>query len=639
MDIKQIRKAAKKGDREAQYLYARELQNKNKSKKTAFKYARQSAESGLAEAQNLLGGFYQFGFGVEKNEKQACEFYQLAADQGYAKGQLNVGNCYRDGSDGTHDYAEAAKWYLSSAEQGNAAAQAELGQLYNQGRGVEKDYNKALDWAKKSAEQAYPKSYYILGYIYDLGLGVNEDDVEAVKWYRLGADQNDASSINALGTSYYFGNGIEKNTNEAFRLWKLAADQGNGHALHNIGALYDNGEIVKKNKAKANKYFASAMEVGNSQAFASLARNLVFGNGPETILRSYEGYVVPPRIKSGVELYHKAADEHDLTSAQGKLCHFYEGGYYGLQMDKNKAIFYCQKAAGKGDAFSQNTLGLIFRERGDLKKAEKWLRMAADQKNLYAMVYLARILVNYDSIDDVEEAASLFKLANRDRRLLIRAKLVDKNFLNEILQADDKLFRLRREEEERQKKLALAREKEEKESEKRAWDKEWDKEWIAVARKKNEKPKNKALIDAALFLENGNSTVYYDDLPIESKKNIRVSNCKLEFVSGNNIDFSKVYWSRGTIQERIELNSVTNAWEAFYESRIPCDKCRKISELSGQQLLLVFSTGEARTLGAIAALGDENALVYYTQVEEERILKAFSRIQSICPGILQEKKY
>ena len=79
-----------------------------------------------------------------------------------------------------------------------------------------------------------------------------------------------------------------------------------------------NGEIVKKNKAKANKYFSSAIEVGYSQALTSLARNLVFGNGEETIFRSYEGYVVPLKVKSGVELYHKAADEHDLPSAQGE---------------------------------------------------------------------------------------------------------------------------------------------------------------------------------------------------------------------------------------------------------------------------------------------------------------------------------
>ena len=185
---------------------------------------------------------------------------------------------------------------------------------------------------------------------------------------------------------------------------------------------------------------------------------------------------------------------------------------------KIKAIFYCQKAAEKGDASSQNMLGLIFRERGDLKKAAKWFRMAADQKNSYAMLYLARILVKSDSIDDVEEAVKLFSLAYHDRTLLIRAKLVSMNFLNEISHADSKLIRLRREEEERKKKLALAREKEKEESEKRAWNNEWDKEWIAVARKKNENPKNKAIIDAALFLENGNSTVYYDDLPIESKK-------------------------------------------------------------------------------------------------------------------------
>ena len=212
---------------------------------------------------------------------------------------------------------------------------------------------------------------------------------------------------------------------------------------------------------------------------------------------------------------------------------------------------------------------------------------------------------------------------------------------NELWNAKSNLSHLMREEEERQKKLESERKKESLEREKEVW----DREWYAVARQENDKPKNKELIDATLFLVNGNSTVYYDDMPIESKKDIRVKNCQFEFPSGNYIDFRKVYWSRGTIQRRTRLNPFTNAWETFYESNIPCDKCRKLYVISWDFQLLselehlrTFPTPEARTLDEMA-VGDENALVYYTHVEEDRIRKALSTIQRICPGIRQKKRY
>ena len=73
------------------------------------------AVRGDADAQYLLGGFYDYGKGV------------------------------------LQDYTEAAKWYRKAAEQGQAPAQFALGLLYRWGRGVPQDYVRAHMWFSLSA--------------------------------------------------------------------------------------------------------------------------------------------------------------------------------------------------------------------------------------------------------------------------------------------------------------------------------------------------------------------------------------------------------------------------------------------------------------------------------------------------------
>lgn len=63
----------------------------------AIKFFTQSAESGNSNAQSLLGSFYQYGQGVEKDLNKAIEWYEKSFEQGneYAMGYL--GNLYLNG--------------------------------------------------------------------------------------------------------------------------------------------------------------------------------------------------------------------------------------------------------------------------------------------------------------------------------------------------------------------------------------------------------------------------------------------------------------------------------------------------------------------------------------------------------------
>ena len=54
----------------------------------------QSAESGNANSQFLVGAFFERGFDVTQDYKEAASWYRRAADQGHAGAQFALGQCY-----------------------------------------------------------------------------------------------------------------------------------------------------------------------------------------------------------------------------------------------------------------------------------------------------------------------------------------------------------------------------------------------------------------------------------------------------------------------------------------------------------------------------------------------------------------
>ena len=144
LNMKELKKSAKDGDAFAQFQYANELYKTNKNKSTAKKYAQQAADTGLPEAQFLLGKFYETGFSVKKSYEKAFEYYQSSSTQGYGLAQTALGLLYRDGKGVNKDTIKAFDLFKLGAEQGVALAQSNLGIAYFKGFGVKKDFKAAL---------------------------------------------------------------------------------------------------------------------------------------------------------------------------------------------------------------------------------------------------------------------------------------------------------------------------------------------------------------------------------------------------------------------------------------------------------------------------------------------------------------
>ena len=202
---------------------------------SAIKHFRKAAEKGNAEAQFKLGNCLYQGLGVEQDQAEAVKWFRKAAEQGLAKAQFNLGNSFYQGAGTELDYDEAVNWYRKAAEQGLAEAQFNLGVCLEQGLGTEQDYAEAVYWYRKAAEQGIALAQYNLGVCTGKGLGTKQNDAEAVNWIRKAAEQGLAEAQYSLGVCYAKGIGVKRNRAESRKWYRKAAEQGFSEAQKALG--------------------------------------------------------------------------------------------------------------------------------------------------------------------------------------------------------------------------------------------------------------------------------------------------------------------------------------------------------------------------------------------------------------------
>ena len=202
---------------------------------SAIKHFRKAAEKGNAEAQFKLGNCLYQGLGAEQDQAEAVKWFRKAAEQGLAKAQFNLGNSFYQGAGTELDYDEAVNWYRKAAEQGLAEAQYSLGICFYQGLGTEQDYAEAVYWFRKAAEQGHAIAQFNLGNCIGHELGAKRDDAEAVNWIRKAAEQGLAEAQYSLGVCYAKGVGVKKDRTESRKWYRKAAEQGFPEAQKALG--------------------------------------------------------------------------------------------------------------------------------------------------------------------------------------------------------------------------------------------------------------------------------------------------------------------------------------------------------------------------------------------------------------------
>lgn len=107
------------------YWYGRCLEQREVNAQECLRLA----ELGDAEAQFLIGSFYDCGSGVDLNKPEAVRWFRLAAEQGHARAQFMLGLCCRIGRGTPMDLDAAEYWLEQSSRRGFPEAAERLRDL------------------------------------------------------------------------------------------------------------------------------------------------------------------------------------------------------------------------------------------------------------------------------------------------------------------------------------------------------------------------------------------------------------------------------------------------------------------------------------------------------------------------------
>ncbi|MDP2357384.1 MAG: SEL1-like repeat protein [Beijerinckiaceae bacterium] len=185
---------------------------------------------------------------------------------------------------------------------------------------------------------------------------------EALK--RVKENPNDAPAMTLLGELYRDGVSVRRNLAEAMHWYKLAADRGDRQAQFALGIAHLNGAGAAKDRKVAQDWLEKAAAQNHAGALYNL--------GVLAIDAELQDF---PRAS---ELFRKAAELGDLDAAYGLAVLYREGT--GVPRDKAESV--------------------------------KWLKRAADERHIAAMVEYAIVLFNGDGAEKSEAgAAKLFAKA------------------------------------------------------------------------------------------------------------------------------------------------------------------------------------------------------------------------------------
>jgi len=358
------------------------------------------ADRGDAAAQTRLGILYERGIGVVKDTKKSAELYQKAADQRFASAQFLLAGLYEKGDGITKDLNRAIDLYRQAADEGFAPAQFYLGYLYETGDGVVQNPSKAAELYQKAVNQGFATAEFFLGLLYEKGTGVPKNIDKAIKLYQAAAEQGNNSATLYLRSvsstlkprpelddcenkfyeamSYSSGmNRVHIDPRETVKRLKLLAAQDCPEALAKL-ALYAEG---RDGQLLLPKDIKAAQELANIALAYGLEKRAEDGRtAAEFLFGSFNmlGLGVAKDLKNGFQFCVGAAKAGDPL-AQGFL-----GNYWvDMQNDPTKGIYWYQKSADQGDAWSQFYLGRMY-EKGkgvlqDKNKAKQLYIQAADQ--------------------------------------------------------------------------------------------------------------------------------------------------------------------------------------------------------------------------------------------------------------------
>lgn len=289
------------------------------------------ANSGDADAMNLIGYKYMQGDGVQQDYVTVMEWFQKAADKGNASAMIWVGLLFFNGQGVAQDYSKAMEWFRKAAANGNTGKlhTVEQGEtLY----GLAKRYGVTMD----ELTAANPGS--------DKGIKMGQELVipcnEPIAYATVDAPQQVQEAGWAMfniGNLYFDAKGVTQDYDKAMEWYQKAADIDYLPGIHNVGYLYYHGYGVPQDYKKAFQYFSRASERGYALSKGKLGEMY------------YYGYYVEQNYQKAFDLLYASSTDKDnpSPSAMNMLSICYRFGY-GTTQDLEKAEYWLSKAQETG---------------------------------------------------------------------------------------------------------------------------------------------------------------------------------------------------------------------------------------------------------------------------------------------------
>jgi hypothetical protein len=240
---------------------------------------KKAAKLGDAQAQFLLAQQLEQGNAGPQNTELALEWFEKAAYQGHAGGQCAVGVAYLRGKGVPRNLKTALLWLVKAAEQGDARAQWNLGALYAAGsEGLKRDLKLAFQWFHRAADQGFVAAMSNLGILYALS-GLPE---RAVTEWKKAAQHDDPEAQYNLALAFSKGEGVESDESQALTFLSRAAELGVVAAQSRLGLMYVTGEGAALDPIEGHKWLWLAAQSNDPGARSNLERSLALNSPRQT---------------------------------------------------------------------------------------------------------------------------------------------------------------------------------------------------------------------------------------------------------------------------------------------------------------------------------------------------------------------
>lgn len=369
-------------------------------------WIRKAADQNLTSAIFNYGILQLNGWGVPWNPFEAFKSFLTAAESGMAQAQHIVGLFYTDNLIVKRDWSLAYKWVKKAADKDYKAAQESLAELINKipADQLDTSFTKTDKDLKSSGEENSLVSTLGLVFIdFDVVSDTIKDVTDKMLIEDLSNPGNEIIADSLLKDTEYLN---EIDTNIIPYLLKLA-DNGSSEALTILGRMYEKGIHYKKDDVAAASYYIRAVrfdsptggkllyDLCKDNKFIMQVQDLSQKEEPEALFVWYGitilGFDVRIAESDAINLLVKSAAKSYMPALNELGLNYYTGNF--LTEDKQKALELWKSAERLNnlEAKTRIAAGIIFGEikSDDISGSIKILIESAEDGSVLAQVALA----------------------------------------------------------------------------------------------------------------------------------------------------------------------------------------------------------------------------------------------------------